>query len=85
MTGSMNSRRIYILGCGAIGFPLAAFLTSSGKDVVAVRTSVADAAPATADIRVTIAGAETVTPVNVCGLDALHQLGGGRTRQQKRP
>src|SRR5690348_4285589 len=33
------TEKIYILGCGAIGFPLAAYLTAAGKSVVAVRVS----------------------------------------------
>lgn len=30
---------IYVLGCGAIGFPLAAYVADAGRTVVAVRTS----------------------------------------------
>ena len=33
---------IYILGAGAVGFPLAAYLTEAGRHVVAVRTSKSD-------------------------------------------
>lgn len=35
----MNDQTVYIIGCGAIGFPLAAFLTNMGRNVVAVRSS----------------------------------------------
>lgn len=34
----MNSKPVYILGSGAIGFPLAAYLAKAGRPVVAVRT-----------------------------------------------
>lgn len=37
---AMNT--IYILGAGAIGFPLAAYLTNAGRPVIAVRTSKRD-------------------------------------------
>lgn len=36
--------KIYILGSGVIGFPLAAYLTQAGRNVMAVRTSRADVA-----------------------------------------
>ena len=35
----IETGRIYILGSGAIGLPLAAYLASDGRSVVAVRTS----------------------------------------------
>jgi 2-dehydropantoate 2-reductase len=35
----MGSETIYILGSGAIGFPLAAYLANAGRAVIAVRTS----------------------------------------------
>jgi 2-dehydropantoate 2-reductase len=35
---------IYVLGCGAVGFPLAAYLANAGRTVVAVRTSRKDVA-----------------------------------------
>src|SRR5688500_1905970 len=39
----MDSKQpIYILGSGAVGFPLAAYLANAGKTVVAVRTSMND-------------------------------------------
>lgn len=34
-----SKETIYILGSGAVGFPLAAYLTNAGRKVVAVRTS----------------------------------------------
>jgi 2-dehydropantoate 2-reductase len=34
----MNSKPVYVLGSGAIGFPLAAYLAKAGRPVVAVRT-----------------------------------------------
>jgi len=44
--------RIYILGAGAIGSPLAAYLASAGRSVVAVRTSRNDVARDTFSISV---------------------------------
>lgn len=35
--------KIYIVGSGVVGFPLAAYLTNTGRKVVAVRTSRNDA------------------------------------------
>jgi 2-dehydropantoate 2-reductase len=39
---------IYVLGCGAIGLPLAAFLANAGRKVIAVRTSSNRSTPAAA-------------------------------------
>jgi|GEM_PF-265266 len=38
LPGSFYAGKIYILGTGAVGLPLAAFLTKEGKDVIAVQT-----------------------------------------------
>lgn len=67
----MNSERIYILGCGAIGFPLAAFLARQGKDVVAVRTSTPHSEPSPVDVTVAISGDQSTTQVTSCGLGTL--------------
>lgn len=40
--GMDSTETIYILGAGAIGFPLAAYLAKAGQPVVAVRTSRSD-------------------------------------------
>lgn len=66
---------IYVLGAGAIGFPLAAYLRHAGRQVVAVRTRSNDAPPGVATIAVD-AGAtrievavETVALSQLTGLD----------------
>ena len=43
--------RIYVLGAGAVGFPLATFLAQAGRGVVAVRTSREDVARGTSRLR----------------------------------
>ncbi|MCB0164705.1 MAG: 2-dehydropantoate 2-reductase [Anaerolineae bacterium] len=67
---------IYILGSGAIGFPLAAYLVNAGRKVVAVRTSRQDVPPST--ITVTIHnGADRISaPVETVSLSQLTHLDG---------
>lgn len=67
----MSTERIYILGCGAIGFPLAAFLTRQGKDVVAVRTSTPHSGLVPVEVKVSISGGELTEQVPSCGLETL--------------
>ena len=70
-----TKQTIYILGAGAVGFPLAAYLTNAGKTVVAVRTSRNDVPKTT--INVTVQGAtnrltasiETISLSNLVSLD----------------
>jgi 2-dehydropantoate 2-reductase len=70
-----TKQTIYILGAGAVGFPLAAYLTNAGKTVVAVRTSRNDVPKTT--INVTVQGAtnrltasiETISLSNLASLD----------------
>jgi 2-dehydropantoate 2-reductase len=68
---------IYVLGSGAIGFPLAAFLVRAGRRVVAVRTSRNDVSPGT--VVVTVQGqdgsfsvpVETASLASLTGVDGL--------------
>jgi 2-dehydropantoate 2-reductase len=70
-----NHETIYILGSGAVGFPLAAYLTHAGRNVVAVRTSRNDVPKSTINVtaqdgtsRVS-ARIETISLSNLANLD----------------
>ncbi len=67
---------IYILGSGAIGFPLAVYLANAGRGVVAVRTSRNDIPKGT--ITVTVhSGTERISaPVETISLSRLTNLDG---------
>jgi 2-dehydropantoate 2-reductase len=67
---------IYILGAGAIGFPLAAFLANAGRRVVAVRTSRDNIAHGTRNV--TVQSNDTVlrVPVATVSLAGLTRLDG---------
>jgi 2-dehydropantoate 2-reductase len=72
-----GTEKVYILGCGAIGLTLAAYLVADGRSVVAVRTSKHDVS---ADrITVTVhSGVDTVpnVPVETVSLSRLTKLDG---------
>lgn len=71
----MTHTTIYILGAGAVGFPLALSLAQSGKDVLAVRTSRDDVAQTT--VTVTVRNGETLSaPVPTVSLSQLPALDG---------
>lgn len=72
--GSKNT--IYILGSGAIGFPLAAFLAKAGKDVIAVRTSRQDIPKSTITVTVQDGANRISTSVNTISLSRLTHLEG---------
>jgi 2-dehydropantoate 2-reductase len=66
---------IYILGSGAVGFPLAAYLSNAGRNVVAVRTSRNDVPKST--IEVTVQAASRITaPIETISLSNLTRLDG---------
>lgn len=67
---------IYILGAGAVGFPLAAYLARAGRPVVAVRTSRADVAPGTATITLDHGGELLRAAVETVSLSRLSRLDG---------
>ena len=67
---------IYVLGSGAIGFPLAAHLTRAGRDVVAVRTSRDDVAEGTVTVGVHDGEDAVSAPVKTVSLSRLERLDG---------
>lgn len=67
---------IYILGSGAIGFPLAAYLANAGRTVVAVRTSRNDVPRGTITVTVHNGANRISTPVETISLSRLTRLDG---------
>lgn len=67
---------IYILGSGAIGFPLAAYLTNAGRPVVAVRTGRKDVAQGSVTVTVHNGANRISTPVETVSLARLTRLDG---------
>lgn len=70
------AEKIYVVGSGVVGFPLAAYLTAAGRDVIAVRTSRADVAPGRTTVTVQN-GAERISlPVVTASLAQLPKIDG---------
>lgn len=67
---------IYILGSGAVGFPLAVYLARAGRRVVAVRTSRKDVPQSTVTVSVQNGANRVSTPVETISLDRLEKLVG---------
>jgi 2-dehydropantoate 2-reductase len=67
---------IYILGSGAVGFPLAAYLTNAGRKVVAVRTSRNDVQKNMLDVTVQDASSRVTAPIETISLSNLARLDG---------
>ncbi len=67
---------IYILGSGAVGLPLAAYLASDGKRVVAVRTSRSDVARGTITVSVYNGADALRVSIETVSLAHLTQLDG---------
>src|SRR5919198_4733858 len=67
---------IYILGSGAIGFPLAAYLATAGRTVVAVRTSRKDVPKGTITVTVHNGANRISTPIETTSLSKLTSLDG---------
>jgi 2-dehydropantoate 2-reductase len=67
---------IYILGAGAVGFPLAAYLTKAGRTVVAVRTSRDDVPQSTVNVMVKGGTDQVTTPIKTISLAKLTNLDG---------
>jgi 2-dehydropantoate 2-reductase len=67
---------IYILGSGAIGFPLAAYLADAGRPVVAVRTSRDDVSKGTITVTVQNEARRTSAPVETVSLSQLTDIQG---------
>jgi 2-dehydropantoate 2-reductase len=71
-----SKETIYILGCGAIGFPLAAYLGNAGRTVVAVRTSSKDVPKGPIAVTVYNGANRISTPVEIISLSKLTSLDG---------
>ncbi|MBV9733766.1 MAG: ketopantoate reductase family protein, partial [Verrucomicrobia bacterium] len=71
-----NHETIYILGSGAVGFPLAAFLTNAGRNVVAVRTSRNDVPKSTINVTVRDGINRVTAPIETISLSNLTRLDG---------
>jgi 2-dehydropantoate 2-reductase len=71
-----NPETIYILGSGAVGFPLAAYLTNAGRTVLAVRTSRSDVPKSTVQITVQDGANQVTTPIETISLSNLAHLDG---------
>lgn len=67
---------IYILGSGAIGFPLAAYLADAGRTVVAVRTSRNDVPKSTITVTVNNGADRISIPIGTISLSKLTDLDG---------
>jgi 2-dehydropantoate 2-reductase len=73
----MNTKEtIYILGSGAVGFPLAAYLTNGGRNVVAVRTSKNDVPKSTVKVTIQDATNRLTAPIETISLSNLTSLDG---------
>ena len=68
--------KIYILGSGAIGFPLAAYLADAGRSVIAVRTSRNDVQKSTITVTVHNGANHVSTSVETISLSKLADLDG---------
>lgn len=67
---------IYVLGSGAIGFPLAAFLSNKNNSVMAVRTSRSDIPKSTVSIAIRSNSDRIQIPVDTISLSRLNHLQG---------
>lgn len=67
--------RIQIVGCGAVGVPLAASLARAGREVVAIRARDVEAPSAVLDVKVSISGDSFDLPLEFCGLSGLRNTG----------
>ena len=74
---------IYILGSGAIGFPLAAYLANAGRTVVAVRTSRKDVPKGTITVTVHNGANRISIPTETISLSKLtNQIGRASCRER---
>ena len=71
-----SKETIYIVGAGAIGFPLAALLTKAGRNVVAVRSSKGDNSGSTVEITVRNDSHRLYAAVRTISLSKLDSLDG---------
>lgn len=68
--------KIYIVGSGVVGFPLAAYLTNAGRAVVALRTSRNDVAFGAVNVTVQNGADQIDTPVDTVSLTHLSNITG---------
>jgi 2-dehydropantoate 2-reductase len=71
-----TAQTIYILGAGAIGYPLAAYLAHAGRAVVAVRTSRGDVPKRMVTVTVQNGAQELEVPLETVSLSQLGQIEG---------
>jgi 2-dehydropantoate 2-reductase len=71
-----NQETIYILGSGAVGFPLAIYLTNAGRKVVAVRTSRNDVPRSQINATVQDGTSQVSAPIETVSLSNLTDLDG---------
>jgi 2-dehydropantoate 2-reductase len=71
-----TAQTVYVLGAGAIGFPLAAYLANAGRAVVAVRTSRSDVPKGTVTVTVQNGPQELHIPLEMVSLSQLDQIEG---------
>jgi 2-dehydropantoate 2-reductase len=71
-----SKEQIYIIGTGAIGFPLAAYLTNAGRKVIAVRTSRADIPKSTIAITLHHNETQQTVPIETISLANLNEMEG---------
>ena len=71
-----SKQTVYILGSGAVGFPLAAYLANAGRAVVAVRTSRSDIPRGPATVSVQNGAHRISTPVETVSLAGLETIDG---------
>lgn len=71
-----SDKTIYILGCGAVGFPLAVFLVKAGRRVLAVRTSQSEVPERIIDVTVRCGKSRISAPIETTSLVALDRLDG---------
>lgn len=71
-----TAQTVYVLGAGAIGFPLAAYLVNAGRVVVAVRTSRSDVPKGTVTVTVQNGPQELHVPLEMVSLSQLGQIEG---------
>ena len=71
-----SKEKIFILGSGAVGFPLAAYLANAGRTVVAVRTSRKDVPRNTVTVTVRNGATRISAPIEAISLSKLTNLNG---------
>ena len=65
---------VYVIGCGAVGIPLAASLIRSGLPAIAVRTREENALEETVSISITMHGKTSNLPIRTTGISNLRDV-----------